>query len=494
MTKKRRWLIASGWTAVVVLGIMVAGPPAGEAIQQQDDTTDVRASDDMPDAFILPTADFAVFATEATATTTTAPTEDLSAGALYTNLCAVCHGAAGEGGIGPSLQASQWTESATAISITNGVGSMPDFSDSLTTDQIDVLSAYSFSLQTDTPTTTRTTQPPTEAGGSELYASTCAACHGASGEGGIGPSLETSIFTASDTVSAVADGVGSMPGFSESLTDTEITAVSDYSVAFQPQTQGATSAASTAAPSVTASAEAAGLYEANCAACHGAGGEGGVGPTLTGSVFTFDATVSAIADGVGSMPGFTGGLSQDQINDLAAYSVAFQGGTSAPDATASDGALPTGEGADIYAASCAACHGATGEGASAAPINVPFANDQLVEIIRVGIGDMPGFTAALTDDQVTVLAEFVHALALAAAPVVAEPAPTGEYIVAIQPSRYIEFDTDRTSIPLDPMTQLALALGSMAILGILIFSEVHRVRGANKGTASPDGMEPGATS
>ncbi len=130
------------------------------------------------------------------------------------------------------------------------------------------------------------------------------------------------------------------------------------------------------------------------------------------------------------------------------------------------------------AASCAACHGAPGEGASAMPINVPFANDQLVEIIRLGIGDMPGFTTALNQDQVVVLAEYVHALAELSAPKTTIPPSSDEYIVAIQPSRYVEFDTERSSVPLEPGTQLRLALGTMAILGLLALSEVRRVRKA----------------
>ncbi|MCL1600525.1 MAG: c-type cytochrome [Actinomycetia bacterium] len=333
-----------------------------------------------------------------------------------------------------------------------------------------------------------TTLPPDNASAGALYSSQCALCHGASGEGTTaGPSLQASVWTESATTLAVASGVGVMPGFSESLTSEQIRAVSVYSMRMQTD-DPADPIEDDDGEGSTTSAGPAELYETNCAACHGAAGEGRIAASLQSSVFDVDATLDAIANGVGSMPGFSSDLSEDQIKDLAAYSVAFQGGTDVSAEATPTGTLPTGKGASIYAASCAACHGSIGEGASAMPINVPFDNAQLVEIIRVGIGDMPGFATALSEDQIVVLAEYTHALAELSAPPTAAAVPTDEYIVAIQPSRYVEFDTERSSVPLDPDTQLKLALGSMVVLGLLALGgarSVHRAGRAseNAGTA-----------
>ncbi len=270
-------------------------------------------------------------------------------------------------------------------------------------------SAATVTVTIGTVTTTTTTLPATttttQAGsvsGSQLYAANCAACHGASGAGGIGPSLQTSTFSTGATVSAVASGVGSMPGFSGSLSLAEIDAVSVYSVGLQ----------SAAAPATTTTTQAmvvrdpgpgdgADAYAANCAACHGADGEGGIGPSLQASSFDLDATVEVIANGVGTMPGFSGGLSGEQITEVAVYSIAFQGGAVAEEDTGSPGEEPTGD------------------------------------------------------------------------------LPTGEGTLAIQPSKYVEFDAEPSSVPLAAGVELGIALASMATLGLLVYWEVRRVRKAD---------------
>lgn len=64
------------------------------------------------------------------------------------------------------------------------------------------------------------------------------------------------------------------------------------------------------------------LFKGNCMACHGAAGTGGHnGPDLQLSTVADDheATVAKIKAGGGGMPGFEGVLTEEQINDLAAY-------------------------------------------------------------------------------------------------------------------------------------------------------------------------------
>ncbi len=378
MAKKRHWLPLSGLMVAVALGVLLAGPAAGQQANQQphayaaaDPTAgqvgtfiflDGTASTDADGTVVSYSWDFGDG-------TPTASGDLDEAGQLYHT-----YGADG-------------TYTVT-LTVTDNLGADSDPADPAAKATITIGSGTS-------PTTTSTTQPPS-AGGSQIYASQCAACHGATGAGGIGPSLQTSTFTKSGTISAVTNGVGIMPGYSGSLTNEQIAAVSAYSVGLQT-------------------------------------GE---------STSTTEAT--------------------DDVT-----------GTSVP---SSD--LPTGEGADLYAANCAACHGAVGEGDGALPINVPFANDLLMEIIRVGIGNMPGFATALTDEQIVVLSEYVHTLAQQSDPTTTIALPDNERIVAIQPSRYVEFDTDRSSVPLDARAQLAFALASMATLGVLAYLEVRRIRRA----------------
>jgi mono/diheme cytochrome c family protein len=66
-----------------------------------------------------------------------------------------------------------------------------------------------------------------------------------------------------------------------------------------------------------------GLFQASCAGCHGAEGEGGVGPALAGGVSRFDSVQEVagfISAGVpGRMPGFETRLHPDQVNAIAQH-------------------------------------------------------------------------------------------------------------------------------------------------------------------------------
>ncbi len=65
------------------------------------------------------------------------------------------------------------------------------------------------------------------------------------------------------------------------------------------------------------------LFQANCARCHGAQGEGGIGPQLAGVVtrdFPNPADqVSVVTKGRGSMPAFGGMLTPAQIQQVVDY-------------------------------------------------------------------------------------------------------------------------------------------------------------------------------
>jgi mono/diheme cytochrome c family protein len=60
------------------------------------------------------------------------------------------------------------------------------------------------------------------------------------------------------------------------------------------------------------------LYETNCAACHGAGGEGsGSYPSIVGEGGS-DA-IDIVTNGDGGMPAFGGRLTEQEIADVVAY-------------------------------------------------------------------------------------------------------------------------------------------------------------------------------
>jgi mono/diheme cytochrome c family protein len=83
-------------------------------------------------------------------------------------------------------------------------------------------------------------------------------------------------------------------------------------------TTAAGGAATTAAAS-TADGKA--LYEANCATCHGKTGGGGFGPSLKGvqNSFSEEEEAKIIKNGQGSMPGFSGQLTDAEIAAIVAY-------------------------------------------------------------------------------------------------------------------------------------------------------------------------------
>ena len=47
--------------------------------------------------------------------------------------------------------------------------------------------------------------------GAAVFATTCASCHGAEGEGGVGPTLRGSGLSAAEVEAVVAEGRGTMP-------------------------------------------------------------------------------------------------------------------------------------------------------------------------------------------------------------------------------------------------------------------------------------------
>jgi mono/diheme cytochrome c family protein len=67
----------------------------------------------------------------------------------------------------------------------------------------------------------------------------------------------------------------------------------------------------------------AGIYEAYCLTCHGADGQGGVGPELAGVVAAkypdIDDQIALVSNGTGRMPSFRGNLSAAEIRKVSEF-------------------------------------------------------------------------------------------------------------------------------------------------------------------------------
>ena len=75
--------------------------------------------------------------------------------------------------------------------------------------------------------------PSASANGAQLFAQNCSGCHGAQGQGGVGPKLNDGrakllYSTAAAEATFVKRGGGSMPAFATRLSDAQIDAVVEF--------------------------------------------------------------------------------------------------------------------------------------------------------------------------------------------------------------------------------------------------------------------------
>jgi len=138
------------------------------------------------------------------------------------------------------------------------------------------------------------------------------------------------------TTVPVFGGTTGVPGSSTAQAPAVAPAASTEAPAASTAAPAATTeaqAAATAAQSATTEAQGGGssgggddsagktVFAANCAGCHGADGTGGVGPDLTTLPAAADeaTVVKQVTNGGQIMPSFSGTLSSQQIQDVAAY-------------------------------------------------------------------------------------------------------------------------------------------------------------------------------
>jgi mono/diheme cytochrome c family protein len=326
--------------------------------------------------------------TVAGATTTTAAPG--SGSAIYQANCSSCHGGSGGNLVPTSLSLSQIVNT-----VSNGAGSMPGYSGSLTSAEIQSVSDYLFNWGP-TPTTTTTTTPgtpPPPPDGSALYGASCAGCHGANGGDLVGTPL-----TRSQLAGSIANGTSTgMPAYASTYNATEIDAIADYilSLAATPTTTTTTTPGSPPPPPPSGAA----VYSSQCAACHGASGGDLIGRNITTS------RIAAVTNGgTTGMPGFSSRLSQAEVSAVVAY-VAGKAGGPATTTTTMPGSPPP-SGADVFAESCGVCHGASGGDL----VGHSLTDAELASFISRGIGSMPGFASRLSPAQLDAVVAYLSSL------------------------------------------------------------------------------------
>ena len=157
------------------------------------------------------------------------------------------------------------------------------------------------------------------------------------------------------------------------------------------------------------------IYAAQCVSCHGAQGEGGVGPALNNRTVlknTLDEVYfSVIRSGVPStqMPAWSvdygGPLTDEDVRSVVAFIRAWE--PTAPEVLPVVFTPSAERGALLFSDVCTACHGENGLGGQAGAINdaarlAQVDDDLYREIVRNGkpaLG-MPAWGAVLTSDQV----------------------------------------------------------------------------------------------
>lgn len=163
------------------------------------------------------------------------------------------------------------------------------------------------------------------------------------------------------------------------------------------------------------------LYQASCAACHGAGGEGTQnGPSLIG----VGALAADFMIRTGRMPLPAPGqqirrgyaiFPEPDVEALVAFVASLGAGPPIPNVQV-DSSTDTAAGRAAYVATCAACHGAgaTGDavgGGQNAPTLLETGPTQVGEAIRLGPGAMPAFgPAQISDPQLSQIAAYLQAL------------------------------------------------------------------------------------
>lgn len=211
---------------------------------------------------------------------------------LFASNCAGCHGQYGEGGPNPAnpsqtivpISSAEFLKTRDDFTLRNIISQgQPNFGMSpfgsayggpLSDDQVDALVAYIRTWEANPPVSLPTEVAPGRSAltGSQVFASVCARCHGAQGEGGIGPALNTADFQSRYDDQALLDAISKgheatpMVAWGELLSPDQLQQLVQYIRTLGPSEGGGPGTTPTATS--TYSAEVVPILQANCQACH----------------------------------------------------------------------------------------------------------------------------------------------------------------------------------------------------------------------------------
>ncbi len=272
------------------------------------------------------------------------------------------------------------------------------------------LTTYILSLRADTnmaesyiPPDTRSVAMFTEPKGEALFLRYCSACHGSKGEGKAYTSIGLAIpgvlnpdflriAQPEQIREAVLNGRADreMPGWRQSLDRPSREALLNFIESKRPKPRPYSRIAAIKGDAK----QGASVYEKNCTICHGDNGQGGIGPKLNSATFLriaddrflYESTVNGRPQT--AMPAWAD-LPDEDLAGLLAYFGKWRK-ASGVDRVVKPAALALGDelqGAKVYAAHCASCHGDKGEGNWATALHNPV-------LLR---SSSPGFLAQSLD-------------------------------------------------------------------------------------------------
>lgn len=315
-------------------------------------------------------------------------------GALYRSNCSACHGAAGEGGIGVTLNSPTFLAVASDAFLGDSIvfgrpnTAMPAWR-GFDAQEVSDLLAYLRQWQaarSDVPTVVGIAG----AGDSDavsaqigrvLYKANCVMCHGGDGAGDLAPSLNTQAFLTvvsdkylAETMIRGRPGTG-MPSWRH-LSNEDVGSLIKYVRSWQT---GPSRDAVWHAQVVPRGDWDTGrrIFAGHCSGCHGVDGEGASGPQLNNPVFLASASDVMLREWVthgkegSEMRSFrkggqgVGELSDRHIEDVIAFLRYLEraGSDDIRRVAKSPHGRPE-NGARLYATNCSSCHGVYGEGTS----------------------------------------------------------------------------------------------------------------------------------
>jgi molybdopterin-containing oxidoreductase family iron-sulfur binding subunit len=153
-------------------------------------------------------------------------------------------------------------------------------------------------LETPKSAATKSVKAPAE------WDKSCAVCHGAKAQGGVGVALAHNSLAFEQYRKVVREGRGAMPKFSAAqISDQELKNLYNFTKQVKAEPAGSTPAARPLPAGAPTKVDVPAVWsESSCAACHGPDAMGGLGPPLAGTALAFEQYEKVVREGRGMMP------------------------------------------------------------------------------------------------------------------------------------------------------------------------------------------------